>query len=214
MPPSDEDDLVPISALQHYLFCPRQCALIHIERLWAEDAATMEGRLMHEAVDSGVGERRPGVRIARGIALHSHALGLAGRADAVEFRENQTAAFPIEYKRGKPKAHRADEVQLCAQALCLEEMLGVSIPGGALFYGEKRRRQHVVFDTELRALTARVAHETRAMLQSGRTPAARVTAGCRRCSLESLCQPKHFETPPRIDRWFASRLERALRDDA
>lgn len=168
---------------------------------------------MHEAVDSGISERRSGVRIARGIALHSHVHGLAGRADAVEFRQNPLAAFPIEYKRGKPKAHRADEVQLCAQALCMEEMLGISIPEGALFYGEKRRRHNVQFDEELRALTAHVAKEARAMLQSGRTPPARVMPGCRQCSLESLCQPKHFESPPPVERWFVTRLENSLRGD-
>jgi CRISPR/Cas system-associated exonuclease Cas4 (RecB family) len=119
--PAAEDALIPLSALQHHLFCPRQCALIHVEGLWAEDAATVEGRLLHEAVDVGRPETRPGLRAARGIALRSVALGVAGKADVVELRGKPPQPFPVEYKRGKPKAHRADEVQLCAQAICLEE---------------------------------------------------------------------------------------------
>jgi CRISPR-associated exonuclease Cas4 len=173
----------------------------------------MEGRLMHEAVDSGTGERRAGVRIARGITLHSFRYGLAGRADAVEFREHPARAYPVEYKRGKPKSHRADEVQLCAQALCLEEMLGLEVVEGAIFYGVNRRRLPVRFDAELRALTTRVTRDVRAMLRSARTPAAKHTPACRRCSLVSLCQPKTFEAPPRVDAWFARRLEHSLESD-
>ncbi len=203
-----EDTLVPISTLQHHLFCPRQCALIHVERLWAEDAATMEGRLLHEAVDAGLGEHRPGVRIARGLSLRSFALGVAGRADVVEFRAGQP--FPVEYKRGKPKTHRADEVQLCAQAICLEEMLARPVPDGALFYGEKRRRHSVVFDEALRNLTADVARAVREMIAANRVPAAKRMPACRKCSLEQLCRPDQFERPPRIETWFSARLERVL----
>ncbi|MGH7115740.1 MAG: CRISPR-associated protein Cas4, partial [Stellaceae bacterium] len=120
--PEIEDALIPLSALQHQLFCPRQCALIHVEGLWAEDGATAEGRILHERVDAGRPERRPGVRIVRGLALRSLALGVCGIADVVEFSGRPPRPFPVEYKRGKPKAHRADEVQLCAQAMALEEM--------------------------------------------------------------------------------------------
>jgi CRISPR-associated exonuclease Cas4 len=150
--PAQEDVLVPVSALQHYLFCPRQCALIHVEQLWAEDGATAQGRLMHERVDDGKPDRRAGIRTVRGIAIRSLALGITGKADAVEFHGTGKGAapYPIEYKRGKPKSHRADEVQLCAQGLCLEEMFGVPVPEGALFYGKTRRRSVVAFDTELR----------------------------------------------------------------
>lgn len=124
-----EEALIPLSALQHYLFCPRQCALIHVEQLWAEDAATMEGRLLHDKADSGRPERRAGVRIVRGMALRSVALGVSGKADVVELHSSdRPVPFPVEYKRGKPKAHRADEVQLCAQAICLEEAFGVPVP--------------------------------------------------------------------------------------
>ena len=122
--PEVEDALIALSALQHQLFCPRQCALIHVEGLWAEDGATAEGRILHERVDAGRPERRPGVRIVRGLALRSLALGVSGIADVVEFSGRPPRPFPVEYKRGKPKAHRADEVQLCAQAICLEEMFG------------------------------------------------------------------------------------------
>lgn len=208
---ADERDFIALSALQHYLFCPRQCALIHVEQLWAEDAATMEGKLLHEAVDAGAAERRSHVRIARGVALRSHALGVAGRADVVEFHGDRP--FPVEYKRGRPKSHRADEVQLCAQALCLEEMLATEVPAGALFYGEKRRRMPVPFVPELRALTQRIAAEARAMILSQRTPPPLLTPACRRCSLEQLCQPARLADPPRINAWLARNLQRSLADD-
>lgn len=201
-----EDGLIPLSALQHHLFCPRQCALIHVEGLWAEDAATAEGRLLHEAVDSGKGESRPGVRIARGLQIRSLALGVAGRADAVEFRGRPPVPFPVEYKRGKPKRHRADEVQLCAQALCLEEMFGAPVPEGALFYGEQRRRTPVAFDAELRALTAGVAEAARANVLAGRTPAPVLIPACRRCSLHALCRPERLEKPPAVARWLRAQI--------
>ncbi|WP_240757119.1 CRISPR-associated protein Cas4 [Roseicella aquatilis] len=205
--PGTEDRLIPLSALQHHLFCPRQCALIHVEGLWAEDAATAEGRLLHEKVDAGRPERRPGLHVARGLALRSLALGVAGRADAVEFRGEPPNPYPVEYKRGRPKAHRADEVQLCAQAICLEEMFGTPVPEGALFYGTTRRRVAVSFDAELRALTARVAQEARANILSGRTPPPVHGPGCERCSLRDLCQPTRLEHPPRVADWLAARLK-------
>lgn len=214
-PPADpavEDALIPLSALQHYLFCPRQCALIHVEGLWAEDGATAEGRLLHERVDAGRPETRPGVRVARGLAIRSLALGVAGKADAVEFHQEPRSGtpprpFPVEYKRGKPKAHRADEVQLCAQALCLEEMFGVEVPEGALFYGATRRRQPVAFYAALRALTAETAAAARAMIAAARTPPPVCMPACRRCSLEPLCQPERLSRPPRVARWLAAQLD-------
>ena len=175
-----EDALIPLSALQHYLFCPRQCALIHVEQLWAEDAATAEGRLLHEKADAGRPEKRPGVRIARGVALRSFALGVTGKADIVEFHGKGDGAtpFPVEYKRGKPKAHRADEVQLCAQAICLEEMFTIAVPNGAMFYGVTRRRLPVAFDAALRELTLETARATRAMIDAARTPAPARSKRC------------------------------------
>ncbi|MFL0669895.1 MAG: CRISPR-associated protein Cas4 [Erythrobacter sp.] len=202
--PAAEDALVPVSALQHYLFCPRQCALIHVERIWAEDGSTAEGRLMHERVDSGRADRRAGVRTVRGLVLRSFLHGLSGKADAVEF--HGTTPYPVEYKRGRPKAHRADEVQLCAQGLCLEEMFGVPVSEGALFYGQTRKRMVVCFDTELRALTARIAAECRAMIAEGRTPLPHKKPACRRCSLAEACQPSRLEKPPSVHKWLLRQI--------
>jgi len=209
VPPADEateESLIPLSALQHHLYCPRQCALIHVEGLWAEDGATAEGQLLHARVDAGRAETRPGVRVARGLLIRSLALGVVGRADAVEFSGKPPQPFPVEYKRGKPKSHRADEVQLCAQAICLEEMFATPVPEGALFYGQTRRRLRVAFDAELRALTARVAAEARANIAAGHTPAPVFGPWCRRCSLLDLCQPERLAKPPRVARWLASQL--------
>lgn len=211
MPPAPpdtaaEDELIPLSALQHHLFCPRQSALIHVEGLWAEDGATAEGRLLHERVDAGRPETRPGVRVARGIALRSLTLGVAGKADAVEFRGRPPQPFPVEYKRGKPKAHRADEVQLCAQAICLEEAFGVPVPQGALFYGTTRRRLPVLFDETLRALTVRTAEEARGNILARHTPPPRLFPGCRACSLHDFCQPERLQAPPSVTGWLAAQL--------
>lgn len=204
--PETEDTLIPLSALQHQLFCPRQCALIHVEGLWAEDTATAEGRILHERVDAGRPESRPGVRIARGLALRSVALGVSGRADVVELHGKPPRPYPVEYKRGKPKSHKADEVQLCAQAICLEEMFGGTVPEGALFYGITRRRTIVIFDTELRDLTAVTAAAARANILAGYTPPPIYGPACRRCSLISLCQPGCLEKPPEIARWLSAQV--------
>jgi len=201
-----EAALIPLSALQHHLFCPRQSALIHVEQLWAEDGATAEGRLLHEKVDAGRPETRPGIRIARGIALRSVSLGVSGKADVVEFRGRPPVPHPVEYKRGKPKAHRADEVQLCAQAICLEEMFGQEVPEGALFYGVTRRRMAVTFDAVLRELTRRVAREARDNILKQITPPAVFFPGCPRCSLHDLCCPERLEKPPAVTRWLAAQL--------
>ncbi len=208
-PPPDgdaEDALVPVSALQHQLFCPRQCALIHVERVWAEDGRTAEGRILHERVDHGRPDRRGDVRTVRGLHIRSLALGLVGKADAVEFRAG-APPFPVEYKRGKPKSHRADEVQLCAQGLCLEEMFGCPVPSGALFYGETRRRVDVPFDEPLRRLTADTAADVRAMIAAGHTPSPVAKPGCRHCSLHDHCRPDRLERPPAVDRWLARQLQ-------
>ena len=201
-----EEELLPISALQHYLFCPRQCALIHIERLWAENAATAEGRILHYKVDTGRSERRGGSQILRGVQLRSFTLGIAGVADVVEKCGDKLT--PVEYKRGRPKEHRADEVQLCAQALCLEEMFGITIQEGVLFYGAVRRRHPVTMDASLRALTIQVAQDARAMVRTGRTPppiwAAKL---CGACSLADLCRPKRMTKPPPVANWLAQMIE-------
>jgi len=192
MSPVDRDTL-PISALQHYAFCPRQCALIHLERQWSENTLTAQGRVLHDRAHDGGSESRGDLRIARSLHLQSTALGLHGVADIVEFHRQTDGVwlpFPVEYKRGRPKSEPIDAVQLCAQAICLEEMRGVSIAAGALFYGEKHRREEVVFDTALRTETARVASAAHAMLDSGVTPAPDFGPKCRACSLRGLCQPE------------------------
>lgn len=202
----DEDDLFPISALQHYVYCPRQAALIHIERAWRDNAQTVEGAHLHETVDAGQRESRGPLRVLRSVPLVSLSLGLSGRADVVELRrasdDDQRAAVingahwlvrPVEYKRGRAKRHRADEVQLCAQALCLEEMLRLEIVEGDLFYGKTRRRKPVSFDAELRDLTIAVSVKMRAMFTAGKTPPADPGPKCRDCSLQEICRPHAAE---------------------
>lgn len=201
---AQEEALIPLSALQHYLFCPRQCALIHVEQLWAEDRATAEGRALHERADTAPPERRQGVKILRALTLRSFSIGVTGKADVVEMHGSQP--YPVEYKRGRPKAHRADEVQLCAQAICLEEMFGCSVPQGALFYGATRRRLEVTFDAELRALTSDIALRTRAMLEAGQTPPPIPKPGCDHCSLRDLCVPSSLEKPPQVLAWLARQI--------
>ena len=209
---SNDDGLVPISALQHYVYCPRQCALIHVERVWQENRHTAEGRMLHERADTPRSERRRGVRTATAVALAHPDMGLVGVADVVEFHRDADGdgerPFPVEYKRGRPKAHRADEIQLCAQALCLEAMLGQPVPCGALFYGATRRRKDVAFDAELRTLTRHTAEAVRAMLDAGRVPSAEYAAGrCDACSLIDLCQPRTLGRSSGVDAWLRAQLE-------
>jgi CRISPR-associated exonuclease Cas4 len=207
---SDDAELIPLSALQHYLFCPRQCALIHVERLWAENLLTAEGSILHERSDKPGQARRGERRIVQSMPIRSAALGVAGIADVVELSCEREGwrPYPIEYKRGRPKAHRADEVQLCAQALCLEEMFSSPVPEGALFYSRVRRRHVVAFDDELRALTREVAAETRALLAAGRTPPpVYERKRCDTCSLFQLCWPKRLERPGPVAAWLRRRIE-------
>lgn len=205
-----DHDPIPLSALQHYLFCPRQCALIHIERAWAENVLTAEGRLLHERTETPAVTSRPGVRTVHGMPLRSDRLGIAGIADVVELIRDggRWRPHPVEYKRGRPKAHRADEVQLCAQALCLEEMFETTVAEGALFYGKIRRRLAVAFGHELRGLTLRIAAETRTMLASGRTPRPVFEAKrCNTCSLLELCRPRRLERAGSVGAWLRRRIE-------
>jgi len=197
-------DLLPISALQHLLYCERQCALIHVEREWTENRFTAEGRAMHERAHGGPSETRPSVRIARGLSVASERLGLAGECDVVEFHRDGRV-IPVEYKRGKPKAHRADEVQLCAQALSLEERLGVEVPLGHLFYGAERRRFEVSIDEGLRRLTETLAARLRTLIEDRELPAADYERRkCSACSLLNLCQPG---APKSARRWFHQALQ-------
>ncbi len=202
-----EDELVPLSALQHFLYCSRQCALIHNDQSWAENRYTAEGRLLHERVDAGGRETRDNVTVERRVLIRSFELGVSGIADVVEVHRSGRL-FPVEYKRGRPKAHQADEVQLCAQAMCLEEMLGREIPAGALFYGKNRRRKNVVFDADLRDLTKRTANELRQMLIERVTPPPEYAEGkCNACSLKDICQPLRPRGKGVVDRLLSVAIE-------
>jgi len=188
------DDYLQLSALQHFIFCPRQCALIHIEQAWAENRLTAEGRIMHENADDGRIEKRKDCKIARGLLLYSREMGLSGKADVVEFNKNEVTGqwdpFPVEYKRGKPKSDNSDKIQLCAQAMCLEEMLHVQINEGALFYGLTKHRLGVVFSSILREETKRTAEQLHAFVKAGETPAPVYDSRCKACSLIDFCLPK------------------------
>ena len=221
-----ENQLLPISALQHLLFCARQCALIHVEQVWAENYLTIQGQHLHQKAHDGPHETRQGVRVARGLDLRSLRLGLVGKADVVELERDRTPKVinqgsgdfgtdglrvtPVEYKRGKPKRDDSDRVQLCAQALCLEEMLGVSIPTGEIFYGQNRRRTAVDFDTRLRELTETTSHRLHELIASRHTPIARFEPKCDKCSLVELCMPGviglHRSATRVIDKYFAANL--------
>ena len=206
----DESDYLPIAALQHHAYCPRQCALIHIDGLWAENRFTVEGHQLHEAVDSGKSEFRREVRVARGLWIRSTVLGLYGRADVVQF-EPGVPPLPVEYKRGRPKRNDADRVQLCAQAMCLEEMLDLEIDDGALFYGKTRRRTEVRFDARLRARVASCLDDVRTLIESGRTlRASYEPRKCDKCSLKHLCLPKGTGPNRSPSRYFARSLGASL----
>lgn len=205
------DDPIPLSALQHAVYCLRQAALIHLERLWAENRFTAEGDVLHAVADKGGHRKARGVRRVLALPLACRRLNLAGTADLVEFipGPDGETAFPVEYKRGKPKLHRADEVQLCAQALCLEEMASRPVPQGALFYAQTRRRVIVPFDADLRALTEATAAALAQVLDSGITPPPTPhKTRCRACSLLELCRPQAVARPVR--QWRDRMLERAL----
>ena len=227
MPDFTEDDLLPISALQHLEFCERQWALIHLEQIWDENRLTAEGRVLHERVDSDSYETRQGVRTVHALPLRSLTLGLSGRADVVEFHPLDPSgpppartgrrpghfqagawlAYPIEFKRGRRKRHsRCDEVQLCAQALCLEEMLGVLVPTGALFYGQTRRRVEVALNDELRAHTIALVARMHRLFAEGITPPPVPIPGCANCSLVERCLPGALGRRRRVDDYLLRAL--------
>ncbi len=209
-----DDCLIPLSALQHLLFCERQAALIHVEKIWIDNAYTVDGSHAHRRVDDTAPrrERRGDTVILRGLWLRSDKMGLIGRADVVEIHRTRDAVngcevaaerdavsvdglpglwrfFPVEYKRGKPKQHRADEVQLCAQAMCIEEMNRVNVDSGALFYGRTQRRHEVEFDVELRGLVEQAASRMKFLIDMGMTPKPHIDSRCKLCSLAEVCHP-------------------------
>ena len=205
-----EADLVPLSALQHFMFCPRQCALIHLEQVWVENRHTAEGRLMHERVDAGGIEKRRDVKRAFGLPLRSLRVGLTGKADVVEFHRQEDGSwrpYPVEHKRGRRKKEDWDRVQLCAQALCLEEMLGMAVPEGALFYGKEQRREVVEIGDELRRETEEAAAAVHRLLAAVRTPPPEYGAKCENCSLIEVCLPKELvRTGGSVTRYLANSL--------
>ena len=205
-----ENDLIQLSSLQHFVFCERQCALIHIEQIWSENIFTAQGRIMHEKVDTANRESRGNIRIEYGVPMRSLRLGLIGKADAVEFHKKDDGTwmpFPVEYKRGKTKMDNCDRVQLCAQAICLEEMLNVEIKEGALFYGQTKRREDVVFDKNLRIETKETARKVRELIESGITPKAEYSKKCKSCSLLELCMPKTCGKAKLVSKYLLSAME-------
>lgn len=213
-----EQEPLSLSALQHYAFCPRQWALIDIERQWAENLRTVEGDVFHHRVhDEAQSELRGDTLILRGLRVRSQRLQVSGICDVVEFyrepegialsgREGLWRPYPVEYKKGAPKARQADELQLCAQALCLEEMLACVIPQGSLFYGETRRRVRVDFDPPLRETVAKMLGEMHRLMARGHTPAATPTKACNACSLREICLPR-LRRAPKVSDYLRRHME-------
>ncbi len=197
----EEQDFLPLSGLQHFAFCRRQWALIHIENQWAENLRTVEGDLFHQrAHDERQRERRGDTLILRGLPVFSRTLGLSGQCDVTEFHIDSSGVplrdeeglwrpYPVEYKRGAPKSGDEDKLQLCAQAMCLEEMLCRDVPEGALFYGETRRRLNVPFDPDLRQRVTSLTEEMHQLFRRGHTPTVKPTKACNACSLKEVCLP-------------------------
>jgi CRISPR-associated exonuclease Cas4 len=214
----DEDDLLPVSALQHLLFCERRAALICLEGQWQDNVFTAEGSLLHEQAHRAETECRGNLRIARSVWLKSLSLGLCGRADVIEFQlvENPEPGkavhlpgtdglwqpFPVEYKRGRLRREKSFSVQVCAQALCLEEMLGISISSGALYYGKTRRRLEVPLDDTLREETRHAGHRLHELVSAGITPAARPQAKCHSCSMVDVCLPAAMSRKRNVRRYL------------
>jgi CRISPR-associated exonuclease Cas4 len=200
----DEEELFPISALQHFVFCPRRCALVHIEQIWTENKFTVEGDILHERVDELGRESRSSLIVSHGVGIRSLRFGVTGKVDVVEFRLNNGAAsgcqlsgkadswipYPIEYKRGTARRGFGDDVQICAQALCLEEMLECSVPAGSIYYASTRKRREIAFDDKLRAETTTAILGVRSLIAAGVTPPPEYGKKCDTCSLFDLCQPK------------------------
>lgn len=215
------DELLPLSGIQHFIFCRRQWALIHIERQWQENVLTVEGKLLHKRADNPFfSEVRNGVITARAVPIASYYLGLTGICDVVEFttssegvqlpgREGLFLPAPVEYKRGKEKHDNSDEAQLCAQAICLEEMLSVAIPFGYLYYGETRHRVDVELTSQLRDLVREMSGEMHAYFQRGYTPRVKTSKACRSCSLADVCLPTLQENVIPASKYIQQQVEGA-----
>lgn len=215
------EELLPLSGIQHFLFCRRQWALIHVERQWKENVFTIEGRHLHEKTDDPFfSEKRQGVVTTRAVPVASYCLGLVGVCDVVDFIESPLGVqlkgrtgyylpYPVEYKRGHVKQNQSDEAQLCAQAMCLEEMLSVKIPMGYLYYGEIRRRVEIRLTADLRDLVIKMSKEMHAYFQRGYTPRVRISKACRSCSLEEICLPKLLENEVQASEYIQQQIENA-----
>ncbi|GIK09690.1 MAG: CRISPR-associated protein Cas4 [Chloroflexota bacterium] len=213
------DDLLPLSGIQHFLFCRRRWALIHIEQQWKDNALTTEGRIMHQRADDPFFvEKRKGVITARSVPIASYRLGLSGVCDVVEFtaspdgvklpnRDGLYLAAPVEYKHGKPMENPADRAQLCAQALCLEEMLSLTIPKGYLYYGEIRHRVEIELTAELRRLVKEMSDEMHNYFSRGYTPKVKTSKACRSCSLADICLPKLQEKVMPASKYIKQMIE-------
>ena len=204
-----EDQLLQLSGLQHLLYCERQCALIHVEQLWVENLYTAQGRTMHEKAHEETSEKSKDLRIERGLGLHSLKLGLTGKGDVVEFHRQgkEWIPYPVEYKRGKAKPDDCDRVQLCAQALCLEEMTGVTIYKGAVFYGKVRRREEVTFKADLKEKTIKAANRFHEIMDKGITPQpVYIEKKCNNCSLIELCLPTSLGKHTKVESYLKRML--------
>lgn len=213
------DDLLPLSGIQHFVFCRRQWALIHVENQWRENALTIQGKSMHKHADEPfVIEKRKGVIVSRSVPIASYTLGLSGKCDVVEFVESSEGVHlpgragsykpvPVEYKRGSPKTDRCDEAQLCAQAMCLEEMLSTAIPLGYLFYCETKHREEVVFDADLRSLVTKMCTEMHTYYTRGYTPLVKRSKACRSCSLLDICLPGFLDKMTTASHYIKQHLE-------
>jgi len=217
----EDDDMLKLSGIQHYAFCKRQWALIHVEQQWIENSRTIEGKYMHTRVDNPYEREKRGDTITiRAVGLVCRQLGLYGVADVVEYKKTTDTSgiaidgydglwmpYPVEYKRGEPKPDSRDEVQLCAQAICLEEMHGIALADGALFYGETNRRVAVVFDDILRAETFRLASEMHSLFDNGETPKAEYAFHCKACSLKDICMPKELSQRTSVKAYLRKELD-------
>jgi CRISPR-associated exonuclease Cas4 len=206
-----EDDCIQIAALQHFVYCPRQCALIHVEDAWKDNVFTVGGNILHEKVDTDTYESRGALRTVRGLRIQSLRLGIVGRADVVEFRppelrNEEYSVLPVEFKFGQQKEDISDKVQLCAQALCLEEMVHVTITKGAFYYGRIHHRVVIPIDNELRRQTEEIIRKVQDMMATKNVPIAQFSVKCRNCSLADICLPKAMNTP-KLDRYMKDLYE-------
>ena len=202
-----EDDFLLLSGIQHFAFCKRQWALIHIEQQWQENLRTIEGEILHEKThDNTIKEKRGDLIVSRGMGIFSRSLGITGACDVVELhrasdgvkifgRDGTYKPVPVEYKRGKPKEDESDVLQLCAQALCLEEMLLCEIPEAFLFYGETKRRLKIILDDDLRGRVKTIFKEMHDLYDRRHTPKVKISKACKACSLTEICMPKLCKNP-------------------